>query len=121
MKRYIKTSAFDFELRLFHDTAKAMKYLSKKGLNAEPREGSDAQTFAVMGADDFAIAVVYTADSPSPAYMAAVMAHEASHVSRRFFEFIGEDEPGDEQQAYLIESVTMALVEMHLKWAIKHG
>ncbi len=36
---------------------------------------------------------------------ACTLAHEATHVMRWIFEEIGEDEPGKEAQAYLVEHI----------------
>ena len=48
------------------------------------------------------------------------MAHEAVHVSQIVLDHFGEDEPGEETRAYLVQGVTLALLEMQRAWSRDH-
>ena len=48
------------------------------------------------------------------------MAHEAVHVSQIILDHFGEDEPGEETRAYLVQGVTYALLYMQREWAREH-
>lgn len=50
---------------------------------------------------------------------AAILAHEAVHVSVGFLDDIGELEPGEEMTAYTVQAVTRSLVGCHFKWKRK--
>jgi len=42
-----------------------------------------------------------------------LLAHEATHVAQFYFDTIGEDKPGAEHQAYLIQFITAGLVKAY--------
>lgn len=50
---------------------------------------------------------------------AAVLAHEAVHVALRYLSDIGEDDPGEEMTAYVVQAVTGLLVGRHFEWKRK--
>lgn len=50
---------------------------------------------------------------------AALLAHEAVHVATRYLDDIGEDAPGEEMTAYVVQSITKSLVGRHFEWKRK--
>lgn len=46
--------------------------------------------------------------------VAALIAHEAVHVAQQLWEHIGEDRPGREAEAYLVQMVTQCCLEVAL-------
>lgn len=56
--------------------------------------------------------------------VAALVAHEAVHVSDAIFRHVGEEHPGDETRAYLVQYIvqeTMYLLNDFMKHRRKHG
>jgi predicted metal-dependent peptidase len=49
--------------------------------------------------------------------LAALLAHEATHVMQAVFKRIGERYPGDEIQAYAIENITRELIDDYQRQA----
>lgn len=46
--------------------------------------------------------------------IAGLLAHEATHVAQLLWEYIGEDRPGKEAEAYLVQSVTQFCMQQLL-------
>jgi hypothetical protein len=51
------------------------------------------------------IFVILVGEHDDQIELASTIAHEATHLMRWLFEHIGEDEPGTEAQAYLVEHI----------------
>ena len=51
----------------------------------------------------------------------ALLANEAVHVAQGYFEDIGESDPSDEFEAYVVQGITQHLVGEHLKWRDKQS
>ena len=47
------------------------------------------------------------------------IAHEASHIARSYFEWLGEASPSDEMQAYTIGHIVSELCGAHFAWKRK--
>jgi hypothetical protein len=47
----------------------------------------------------------------SPVEIASVITHESVHIWQRYKEYIGEDSPGIEIEAYAIENISKTLME----------
>jgi len=107
------------EIRLYHDTEKALRYLAKSGATEEALPYADAQTWLTV--DGRRAVVLFSKPTGDTATDAALMAHEATHIALFALDAIGEEEPAEEELCYVVQAVTLALCEMHLKWAKKHG
>lgn len=84
-KRFVPALCDQMEVHLFHSLKKYRRFMRRHGVDYF--KGSTSQRHALY-------------------------AHEATHVVQRFLSFIGEDSPGDEEEAYLVQGVTLALIEM---------
>ena len=101
------------EVRLFHDRDKCRRFLRKQGM--EPRFlNTGAQTWY---ADEVAV-VLFECDNTWHAE-AALLAHEAVHVTSAHFDELGEESPNEEFMAYGVQVVSRALFEAHEKWKRK--
>lgn len=56
----------------------------------------------------------------SAAQDAALLAHEAVHVASDYFESFGEDSPGEETRAYVLQDIAQYLIEEHYRWKKRH-
>lgn len=107
------------EIRLYHKTEKALRYLEKSGATEEALPYVDAQTWLTV--DGRRAVVLFSRPTGDMATDAAMMAHEATHIALFALDSIGEDEPAEEEMCYAVQAVTLALCKMHFKWAKKHG
>lgn len=64
----------------------------------------------IKGAD-FVSVVCVQSKKMTQVEVAGILAHEAVHVWRRYCEFIGEKDAGEEMEAYGIQSIFQALLE----------
>lgn len=90
-----------------------MGFMRRHGVEpgAKGPDECDMFTSAITRKGGFIAAVVSFYDGPTP-QRHALYAHEATHVVQQFLDSIGEDDPGDEEEAYLVQGVTLALIEM---------
>lgn len=79
-----------------------------------------AQTNGFDDGDDLVCFVLLEAELRDADQLAALMAHEAVHVSQIVLDHFGEDEPGEETRAYLVQGVTHTLLVMRREWARNH-
>ena len=120
MRRYVQTTFGEVELRLYHRRERALRLARRLGAQVTLLDGAHAQTNGFDSGDDLVCFVLLEADVRDADQLAALMAHEAVHVSQIVLDHFGEDEPGEETRAYLVQSVTHALLEMHRRWASGH-
>lgn len=112
-KRFVPALCDQMEVHLFHSLKKYRRFMRRHGVDSTPRypDECDAFTSVITRKGGFiAIVVDYFEGSTSQRH--ALYAHEATHVVQRFLSFIGEDSPGDEEEAYLVQGVTLTLIEM---------
>lgn len=117
----------ELEIRLVHSEKKARKAIRR----LEGREyeedwkslvGRQATTsfLRVPGSEETIYLVWMT---PCTDYDAAVdaslLAHEAVHVARHYLKSFGEESPGEELLAYVVQDISLYLIERHFKWKKK--
>lgn len=120
MRTYVQTTFGEVELRLYHRREKAMRLARRLGASVTFVERAHAQTNGFDSGDDLVCFVLLEAEVRDADQLAALMAHEAVHVSQIVLDHFGEDEPGEETRAYLVQGVTHALLEMQREWAREH-
>lgn len=47
---------------------------------------------------------------------AALLVHEAVHVAQDYFREFGEEAPGEEAEAYVVQDIAQYLIESHFEW-----
>lgn len=120
MKRHVQTTFGEVELRLYHRRERAMRLAHRLGASVTFVENAHAQTNGFESGDDLVCFVLLEAEVRDADQLAALMAHEAVHVSHIVLDHFGEDEPGEETRAYLVQNVTYALLDMQRRWASGH-
>ena len=120
MKTYVQTTFGEVELHLYHRRDKALRLARRLGASVSFVENSHAQTNGFDSGDDLVCFVLLEADVRDADQLSALMAHEAVHVSQIVLDHFGEDEPGEETRAYLVQNVTYALLDMQRRWAVGH-
>ena len=120
MRRYVQTTFGEVELRLYHRRETAMRLARRLGASVTLLDGAHAQTNGFDSGDDLVCFVLLEAEVRDADQLAALMAHEAVHVSQIVLDHFGEDEPVEETRAYLVQDVTHALLEMQRRWAVGH-
>lgn len=120
MRRYVQTTFGEVELHLFHRREGALRLARRLGASVTFVENVHAQTNGFDSGDDLVCFVLLEADVRDADQLAALMAHEAVHVSQIVLDHFGEDEPGEETRAYLVQNVTYALLDMYRRWARGH-
>ena len=77
-----------------------------KGLGIEPPSiDGDAITVAVRGKG----VVVWVDNGLEPGALAGVAAHEATHAALDLLDMIGEESPGREIMAYMVQSIAVGI------------
>ncbi len=61
-----------------------------------------------------AVVCLNPASFESPIEIASVITHESVHVWQRYCEYIDEDKPGIEIEAYVIENIAKTLMEAYV-------
>ena len=120
MKTYVQTTFGEVELHLYHRREKALRLARRLGASVTFVEGAHAQTNGFDSGDNLVCFVLLEAEVRDADQLAALMAHEAVHVSQIILDHFGEDEPGEETRAYLVQGVTYALLYMQREWAREH-
>lgn len=109
-------------IRMTHSKKRLRKWCKRIGADYEPIKAkmktADAITNAFVNFDGRLLFIVWMNDSikRSAAMDAALLAHEAVHVAQEYFRYLGEDSPGEEQQAYVTESAAQYLIQEHFDW-----
>ena len=101
------------ELRLYHSRKKCLKTLHALGYDSRLLV-TDSQMWLVDGT----AIVLMEADADWHAE-AALLCHEAVHVADEWLKALGEDSPGDEERAYMVQCVAEPLFRAHEKWKRK--
>ena len=120
MKTYVQTTFGEVELHLYHRRERALRLARRLGTSVTFVENAHAQTNGFDSGVDLVCFVLLEADVRDADQLAALMAHEAVHVSEIVLDHFGEEEPGEETRAYLVQNVTYALLEMQRRWAVGH-
>ena len=120
MKTYVQTTFGEVELHLYHRRERALRLARRLGASVTFAENVHAQTNGFDSGEDLVCFVLLEADVRDADQLAALMAHEAVHVSQIVLDHVGEDEPGEETRAYLVQNVTYALLDMQRRWAVGH-
>lgn len=120
MKTYVQTTFGEVELHLYHRRERALRLARRLGTSVTFVENAHAQTNGFDSGVDLVCFVLLEADVRDADQLAALMAHEAVHVSEIVLDHFGEEEPGEETRAYLVQNVTYALLDMQRRWAVGH-
>ena len=98
------------EIHLFHSRRKFKRYIRKldRDLKALDTEGQMAYCDGT--------AVILMAHSGRAESELSLLVHEAYHAAVAHMEYLGEDSPGEEVMAYLVQSIAHALFVAHGKW-----
>lgn len=120
MRRLVQTTYGPVELRLYHRREGALRLARRLGTSVTLLDGAHAQTNGFDSGDDLVCFVLLESEVRDGDQLAALMAHEAVHVSQIVLDHFGEDEPGEETRAYLVQSVTYELLDMQRRWASGH-
>ena len=106
-----------FELRLFHSRKKCSDWVMRKyGTELEYKDGCGAQTVLI---DD--VAVVLIEVSEEAVWENALLVHESYHIVCEHLKAIGEENAGEEIMAYMIQCVSGALMDAHMRWRSRHA
>lgn len=120
MRRLVQTTYGPVELHLYHRREKVLRLARRLGTSVSILDGGCAQTNGFERGGEIICFVLLEAELRDPDQLAALMAHEAVHAAEFVLEHFGEDEPGEEERAYLVQNVTYALLEMQRRWASEH-
>lgn len=89
-------------------TERSKKMARKMGYGELPERGL-ACTCHIDG-DDAVLVCIYDEFMDEPkGQREAMIAHEAVHCAQAWCEFIGEDDPGDEEFAYMVQCCMLAI------------
>lgn len=115
-KRYVPALSQAIEIHLFRDLNRYKKFMRHRGLEPtiKSMDTCDMFTDSLIRKGEH-ISVIMDYFKGSDVQRHALYAHEAVHVVQNFFNAIGEDAPGKEEEAYLVQGVTMALIRMGRK------
>ncbi len=103
------------EVHLFHSRKKFVRYLKKIGCDEEPLDAEGQMTY-VDGT-----AVVLMSHKGKPESEMSLLVHEAYHAAVAHMDMLGEDSPGEEVMAYLVQSIAHALFIAHGEWKTRKG
>lgn len=89
-------------------TERSKKMARKMGYGELPERGLASTSH--IGGDDAALVCIYDGFLAEPnGQRSALIAHEAVHCAQAWCEFIGEDDPGDEEFAYMVQCCVLAI------------
>jgi hypothetical protein len=103
------------------DYRRALKRLQVKGPRdwlASPQATATAHTFENTGNGSLVSIVCLRTDIEPPLdgiTVAGLLMHEAVHVWQSYCEWIVEDKPGDETEAYAIERIAVRLMRSYVE------
>lgn len=106
------------ELHVFIDSDELKKFANEKyncDVGVIKKDGFTSSLVSDRG--ELACLVYIMHKKYGKGQLAALAAHEATHVSQEFFESIGEDKPSIEMQAYYIQAFTICIINAYKKLA----
>lgn len=124
---YIEAIMPGIDVKLFHSRCKAKRFMRRIGLSTDGVEAlagtakmvtcyqMDPQTER----DHIFVVAIGDISELSYEHVMALLAHEATHISQEYFRRIGEDQPAEEEQAYVIHSICQCLFTEHRRWVNK--
>jgi hypothetical protein len=98
------------EIHLFHSRKRLKRFLRSKRCSAKLYD-SDGQMLYLDGT-----VAVLMEHVGRPETEDSLLVHEAYHAAVAHLEWIGEDEAGEETVAYLVQTISNALMKAHHKW-----
>ena len=105
------------EVALFHDRTKLKKRLAERGHEIELLKGVPGQTFSIVDDGQPVHFVLMENADDVPLYdQLALLAHEATHIASRYLDYIGEEQAGEEEWAYAVQTACSGLFDMHLAY-----
>lgn len=103
------------EIRLFHSRKKCVDWCKKRVGEEPPIVDSDAQTITCGN-----VFVVLMESRGNDVWECALLCHEAYHIVCAYLKSIGEESAGEEVTAYMVQCVSGALMDAHLRWKAKN-
>jgi len=98
--------------------AREMKRLSVTAQVPFVNKGASATThFFHNEGGELTCLICLPVNDRSAAAQAAIVAHEATHCVQEIWSHIGENEPGAEAEAYLVQFITQRSLEAMAEWA----
>jgi hypothetical protein len=75
-------------------------------------EGANATTHYLTNNKEpcFVVCIQENPEGVEATQIVALLVHEAVHIKQRFMEFIGEDKPSDEFEAYMVQTIAQQLM-----------
>lgn len=102
------------EVRLFH-SRKGFKRYYKREYHEKPKMyDTEGQMHYRNG--EALILMTYVGEDATES---ALLVHEAYHAAVAHMTLLGEDQPGEETMAYLIQSIAHGLLKAHKRWKKK--
>jgi hypothetical protein len=114
---HVDAGHFKVQIKLCFDNAEFQRVLIDHNITLKTAalEVGIAETHYVSDGREGIIVMVFDLDEcdEGPAYLAGIVAHEATHCASRIFEHIGEevDEIGEESRAYLTEHIVSQITQ----------
>ena len=104
------------EVRLFHSADKCRRYVERHLSGEIKLYGTDGQMIYDSG-----VAVVLMAHRGDRATEESLLVHEAYHAAVAHMRWLGEDQPGEEVMAYLVQTIADGLIRAHDRWRTRKG
>ena len=103
------------EIHLFHSRKRFRRFCKRKFGGAEVYDAEGQMTYC-----DGIVAVRMTYVGNDTTEL-TLLVHEAYHAAVHHMEYLGEDSPGEEVMAYLVQSIAHALFIAHGEWKTRKG
>ena len=124
---HVDAGHFKVQIKLCFDQAEFQKILQDHDIKAKTTalDAGIAETHYLSDGREGIIILIFDLAEcdENPAYLAGVIAHEATHCVCRIFEHIGEEveDIGEESRAYLTEHIVMQLTQAVITEKEKHA
>ena len=124
---HVDCGHFPAQIKLCFDNNEFQKILADHNINAKATalDTGVAETHYMTDGREGIIIMVFDLDEcdEGPAYLAGVIAHEATHCVCRVFEHIGEEpeDIGEESRAYLTEHIVKQITQAVIVEREKHA
>nr|WP_314639799.1 hypothetical protein [uncultured Olsenella sp.] len=110
------------EVRLFHSRSAAERFSRLRAGEPIGLLDTAAQSWCVQRGGSACVCVLFEAKGMTWAESAALLAHEATHCAMRWLEVTGDgDRYGEEELAYAVQHILLALVNAHNRWLLKRA